>query len=145
MPGTTVEPLSGRQRLEHDGWTIAKAPPFINRAGPMWQKIEHDRTRYGILISHRHDNTQGRPHGGLIMSLCDNAMGNYAQAARPDARLFTISFECQFIGGSVEGEFIEARCEVVKATRSLVFMRSTCVVGERVVAAASGTWKAVTS
>jgi acyl-coenzyme A thioesterase PaaI-like protein len=75
------------------------------------------------------------------MTLCDDAMGHTAIAARPGATMFTVSFECQFISGSEIGEFLEAHCEVVRATRSLMFMRSTCRVGDRVVAASSGIWK----
>ena len=39
------------------------------------------------------------------------------------------------------GEFVEAHCEVMRVTRSLIFMRSTLMVGDRLVAMASGVWK----
>jgi len=36
---------------------------------------------------------------------------------------------------------VEATCRIVRQTRSLVFLTCTLIVGERVVATASGVWK----
>jgi acyl-coenzyme A thioesterase PaaI-like protein len=36
---------------------------------------------------------------------------------------------------------VEAQCEVVRRTRSVVFMRGTLVVGSHLVATANGIWK----
>lgn len=131
-------------QLEAGGWTRPVLSRFLGHVGPVWSKIGDGEHRFGFVVDAKHDNTQERSHGGMIMTLCDDGMGQTAQAARQGERLFTVSFECQFISGARNGEFVEAHCEVVKATRSLVFMRSTCFVGERVVAAASGIWKVLT-
>jgi acyl-coenzyme A thioesterase PaaI-like protein len=47
----------------------------------------------------------------------------------------------QFIAAVQLGEFVEAHCEVVRLTRSIIFMRATMLVGTRTVALASGIWK----
>jgi acyl-coenzyme A thioesterase PaaI-like protein len=39
------------------------------------------------------------------------------------------------------GDFVEMDCEVVRKTRSVVFMRGTLTVGGRIVATADGIWK----
>ncbi len=104
-------------------------------------KPGEDGFRVGFVVEEKHDNTQRRSHGGMIMTLCDDGMGHAAQAARKGEQLFTVAFDCQFISGAQHGEFVEVVCEVVRSTRSLVFMRSTCLVGDRVVATASGIWK----
>jgi acyl-coenzyme A thioesterase PaaI-like protein len=41
------------------------------------------------------------------------------------------------------GEFVEAKCRVVRRTRSLIFMSGEFVVGDRTVATANGVWKAL--
>jgi acyl-coenzyme A thioesterase PaaI-like protein len=41
------------------------------------------------------------------------------------------------------GEFVEVRSEVVRATRSVVFLEAKMLVGDRVVATASGIWKII--
>lgn len=127
--------------LEADGWVRADGSNFLNHIGPIWTKVEDGKKRFGFVVEEKHDNTQRRAHGGMIMTFCDDAMGLSAQAVRPGEGLFTATFDCHFISGAAFGEFVEAHCEVVKSTRSLVFMRSTCMTADRVIAACSGVWK----
>lgn len=129
--------------LEASGWTRASESRFGKLAGPLWQGPNHDPRRFGFIVEEKHDNTQGRVHGGMIMSACDEGMGTTAHLSRPDAKLFTISFECHFISGAEVGSLVEILSEVVHATKSLIFMRGTAVVGDRVIATCSGVWKVV--
>lgn len=39
------------------------------------------------------------------------------------------------------GDFVEVDAEVVRSTRSLVFMRGTCHANGRIIATCSGVWK----
>jgi len=128
-------------RLQAEGWVRQRLSNFLAHVGPVWMKADDGVHRFGFFVEEKHDNSQGRSHGGMIMTLCDDAMGYTAQAARPDESLFTATFDCHFISGAAAGEFVEAQCEVVKSTRSLIFMRSTCMVGDRIVASCSGVWK----
>jgi acyl-coenzyme A thioesterase PaaI-like protein len=48
-----------------------------------------------------------------------------------------------FVGVVKLGEFVEARAEVVRATRSVVFLETKMFVGDRLVAAANGIWKII--
>ena len=47
----------------------------------------------------------------------------------------------QFVGGVQLGQFVEAHCEVVRTTRSVLFMEVKMFVGARIVVSASGIWK----
>ena len=46
-----------------------------------------------------------------------------------------------YVGAVQLGEFAYVRSELVKVTRSLVFLRGTMTVGDRIVATADGVWK----
>ena len=46
-----------------------------------------------------------------------------------------------FVDAVQIGEFVEAKCRVVRRTRSVIFMEADLVVGTRVVATAKGIWK----
>jgi acyl-coenzyme A thioesterase PaaI-like protein len=140
-PAPPLPPPPSAALLEQQGWTRPSTSNFLDHVGPVWTRTESGRLRMGVVVEEKHDNTQGRSHGGMIMTLCDEGMGRAAQAAREGERLFTVGFECQFIAGARHGEFMEVHCEVVRSTASLVFMRSTCFVGDRVVATAAGIWK----
>lgn len=126
-----------------DGWTPVRPGAFITLVGPFYTRILSGRPQFCFRVAPKHDNTQGRPHGGMIMTFLDEALGWSTHLARPNDRFFTVGFDCQFIGGSVVGDLVVAETEVVSATRSLMFMRGDCKVGDRVIASATGIWKAL--
>jgi acyl-coenzyme A thioesterase PaaI-like protein len=64
----------------------------------------------------------------------------YANNRKPQA---TIQLDVHFIESVQIGEFVEARCRVIRRTRSLIFMSAELLVGNRVVATANGVWKAL--
>jgi len=52
-----------------------------------------------------------------------------------------VQLDVHFIDAVQVGEFVEAKCTVVRRTRSLIFMSAELVVGPRIVATAKGVWK----
>ena len=52
--------------------------------------------------------------------------GRRATGDKPHA---TIELNIQFVGGVQVGEFVEAHCEVVRETRSVLFIESKLKVG----------------
>ena len=52
-----------------------------------------------------------------------------------------MQLDMHFVDAVQVGEFVEAKCRVVRRTRSLVFMSAELVVGARLVATANGVWK----
>jgi len=130
-------------RPEAHGWEPHSDDGFIGLIGPLWQLTENGRTRYGLLSEHKHHNRRGIVQGGAIATLADRAMGLTAWYANNKAPQATIQLEVQYVGAVEIGEFIEANCEVVRVTRSLIFMRAEMTVCDRVVATANGIWKAL--
>lgn len=129
--------------LAAEGWEPIRPGAFIDHVGPFYQRIVAGRPQFCFRVAPKHDNTQGRPHGGMVMSFLDEALGLSTHIARPGEAFFTVGFDCQFIGGSVIGDLVVAETEVVNATKSLMFMRGLCRVEDRVIASASGIWKKV--
>lgn len=129
--------------LVADGWKQIRPGAFINLVGPFYMRMVEARPQFCFRVAPKHDNTQGRPHGGMVMSFLDEALGLSTHIARPDEAFFTVGFDCQFIGGSVIGDLVVAETEVINATKSLMFMRGLCRVEDRVIASASGIWKKV--
>jgi len=80
-------------------------------------------------------------HGGMLMTLADQAMGMTALRATGNKPHATIELNIQFVGAVRIGEFVEAHCEIVRVTRAIIFMQCKLVVGTRVVANATGIWK----
>ncbi len=125
------------------GWEPYRDEGFVGLVGPFWSRSWGDSFRYAFLAEPKHHNRRGVVQGGMLMTFADRAMGMtcwYANGRVPQA---TVQLDVHFIDAVQIGEFVEAKCEVVRRTRSLIFMQGALVVDERVVATAKGIWKAL--
>jgi acyl-coenzyme A thioesterase PaaI-like protein len=114
---------------------------FVGLTGPWWQRRHGDSVRYAFLAADKHHNRRGVVQGGMLMTFADRAMGMtcwYANQRQPQA---TVHLDVHFVDAVRIGEFVECKCQVVRRTRSLIFMSGELVVGDRVVATANGVWK----
>jgi len=129
--GETFDPAA-------NGWERVEGHAFGELVGPIWRRGDGN---FGFIAADKHRNHIGLVHGGMLMTFADQAMGMTGRRATGDKPHATMELNIQFVGSVRLGDFVEARCEVVRKTRSVLFMRSTLVVGEQTVATASGIWK----
>jgi len=122
------------------GWQIVNNTPFGDLVGPIWKR-EAPALRWGFVVEPKHLNRAGNLHGGMLMTFADQSMAMTARQATGAKRHATIELNTQFIGSVRLGQFVEAHAEVVRATRSVVFMAVKMFVEGRIVASASGIWK----
>ena len=123
------------------GWETYPGEGFIGLVGPFWMKQHGESYRYGFLAEKKHHNRRGVVQGGMIMTFADRSLGMtawYANNKQPQA---TVHLDVHFVDAVQIGEFVEAKCRVVRRTRSLLFMSGEISAGERVVATANGVWK----
>ena len=95
-----------------------------------------------FVVIDKHMNAAGTVHGGMLMTLADQAMAFTARKHTRKAHA-TMELHIHFVGVVRVGEFVEVRTEVVRATRSVVFLEAKMFVGDRLVVAASGIWKII--
>ena len=114
---------------------------FPQLVGPFWSKREGDGWAYGLLAEPRHGNAHGIIHGGMLVTFLDQILGATCWEAAQRGPVVTIQLNTHFVSGAKAGEFLEARAEAVRATRSVVFVRGQLTVGSRIVATADGVWK----
>jgi len=123
------------------GWEPYSDDGFVGLIGPLWMRRSGDSYLYAFLAEDKHHNRRGVVQGGMLMTFADRSMGMtcwYANERQPQA---TVQLDVHFIDAVRIGEFVEAKCRVVRRTRSLIFMSGELVVGARVVATANGVWK----
>jgi len=123
------------------GWEPYGHEGFIGLVGPFWARKAGDSYEYAFLAEPKHHNRRHVVQGGMLMTFADRSMGMtcwYANGKRPQA---TVQLDMHFVDAVQIGEFVEAKCEVVRRTRALIFMNADLVVGTRVVATANGIWK----
>jgi acyl-coenzyme A thioesterase PaaI-like protein len=132
--GATFDPAS-------DGWEAILDDGFIGLVGPIWQKPNKSGMRFAFLADVKHRNRRGVVHGGMIMTFADRALGMTARNATGLKPQATIQLDVHFVDAIQIGEFVEVQADIVRRTRDLVFMKSSLVVGSRIVATANGIWK----
>src|SRR5687767_1967162 len=123
------------------GWEPYRDEGFIGLVGPFWTRRSGEAHLFAFMAEAKHHNRRGVVQGGMLMTFADRAMGMtcwYANERQPQA---TVQLDMHFVDAVQVGEFVEARCKIVRRTRSLIFMSAELVVGARIVATANGVWK----
>mgnify|MGYP000160607528 CR=1 FL=1 len=127
------------------GWTTWSngADPYESVIGPFCFKIEDGEAVCAFEAKPHHCNGGGSIHGGALMSFADFALFAIAHNALKDAKAVTLTCNSEFIGAGVPGLIVEARGEVLRETRSLVFVRGLITQASRPLLAFSATLKKI--
>jgi uncharacterized protein (TIGR00369 family) len=123
------------------GWSLRPACGFFELLGPLWTKRDESGRAYGFLAEPRHLNPVGIVHGGMLVTLADQALSAIAWEAAERTPCVTIQLDTHFVASVSPGEFVEARGRAVRRTRSVVFVQGALSVGRREVMTATGVWK----
>jgi acyl-coenzyme A thioesterase PaaI-like protein len=110
---------------EWAGWSYYPGgDPFEDLAGFFYCKIDEAGRRICAFRAERkHMNGGGFMHGGCMMTFADFCLFWIAQDAIAGTLSVTATFNCELVGTAHEGELVECTGEVVKAGRSMVFLR----------------------
>lgn len=110
---------------EWAGWSYYPGgDPYEDLAGPFYFKIgENGRPVCAFRAEQKHMNGGGFMHGGCVMTFADFCLFVIARDALKDSHAVTATFNGEFVGTALPGEIVECTGEVVKAGRSMVFVR----------------------
>jgi uncharacterized protein (TIGR00369 family) len=124
---------------EWAGWRIWSSDPFELHAGPFYsRRDENGQMVCAFRAERKHMNGGGFMHGGCLLTFADYALFAIGDAALQGSGSVTASLSGEFIDTAVEGDLVEARGEVVRGGKSLVFIRGTVTVAERAVLTFTG-------
>lgn len=124
-----------------DGWVRVQTQAFGTHVGPFYRPPGDAALECGFVADERHGNKRGVVHGGMLATAFDVGLGNASWAAAGQRPSATVQLNVQFIGALQLGEFARIQAEIIKTTRTLVFIRGIMNVDGRVVATADGIWK----
>ena len=146
--------------LSHDlnlppdlNWHESTEESFSTLIGPLlWAHMREPDQRWFIKLTleDRHLNLGGVCHGGVMMTMVDNAMGSGAYMAGGGKPCATIDMSCKFLAGARKDETLIAVASMNKHTDDVAFLESTIwatnrKTGEdRAVMRANGIWKYLT-
>ncbi len=124
-----------------EGWR-----PHEDRAMPrvmeaLWRREEEAGWAYGFQTGEAQANGRGVVHGGILATYIDHTIGRVAREAAGDVPVATIQLDLHYLAPARIGGFVESRGQVVRLTRSVIFLRGELVCEGKAVLAASGIWK----
>ncbi len=130
---------------DHPGWRHwnLKDDTLFNGAvmGKLITRIDEDgRARLRMFPRRRHENLQGIVHGAVTLGLIDIALFTTMHTigsgnAGPSV---TLELSTQFVGAGQADRPMDAVCEIMRETGSLVFVRGTVEQEAHLVASFSG-------
>ena len=98
----------------------------------------------GFRVEPRHCNPMKICHGGMMATFCDMLlpMSAHLQAKEVTGRFLpTISLQVDYLAPSPLGSWVQGEGQVLRVTRSLVFMQGLVTADGQNVARVSGTFK----
>ena len=148
MSDQSVQPYSGPILLTEGpfaGWNTwgHGADPYETAIGPFCFKEEGDRARSAFQPRREHLNGGGKIHGGALMSFADFSLFSIAHKALKGAHAVTLTCNCEFLSAGDLSAVIEAEGEMLRETRSLIFVRGLITQASRPLLAFSGTLKKI--
>lgn len=115
---------------------------FNLHAGPFHIfRLSETEYRMHLDVEERHLNQGGVVHGGVSMTLADNAMGIAAAHAGGMRPASTLEFGAKFIAAAKGGHKLYGAARIERVTRDVCFVTAELWSDGRKTLTASGVWK----
>lgn len=134
--------------LKADGWRELRSSGFTSAIGQVLFRTDRGALEAGFIAPEGigNDNAEGdMVHGGALMTFADIVLGFAASKAAQIAYCVTVQMNYQFAGSARIGQFVSCKAEVVRQTRSLVFMRGLIRVADQDIGSVDALFKPIRS
>jgi uncharacterized protein (TIGR00369 family) len=128
---------------EFAGWWTWTRDLYETHNGPFWHRMEDGKVRCAFRLEQKHMNGGGNVHGGCLMTFADYCLFAISHQVLDDGRGVTLSFSSEFIDAASKGDLVEGTGEVIRAGRSIVFLRGLLTTSGRPLLTFSGTVKRI--
>ena len=115
---------------------------FMKHLGGLELKQINDiQYEFVVEVKEIHLNTGKIAHGGFLSTIADTGMGTAAHRVAGDRRCVTINLDMKFISAGQLGDKLKGNVNILKKTKTLVFINCEISNDKDIVVSASGTWK----
>ena len=117
---------------------------FIGVNGPLYARRTEAGFQLGFRVEERHCNPMRICHGGMMATFCDMLLPISAHVMSKDlAQRFlpTINLQIDYLAASPLGAWVQGEAQLLRATKSLVFMQGLVQADGVSVARVSGIFK----
>ena len=105
------------------------------------KQISETQYEFIVEVKEIHLNTGNIAHGGFLASIADTGMGTAAHRVAGDKRCVTINLDMKFVSAGQLGDKLKGNVNILKKTKTLVFINCEISNDKDIVVSASGTWK----
>ena len=121
---------------------ISKVSGFMkHNGGLLFRDLSETEFEFKSTIQKIHLNRRDITHGGFICSLIDAGAGTAVYRASNNQSCVTVSLDVKFISPSVLGDELIGLVEIIKITKSMVFLNCKLRCKNRLISSAVGIWK----
>ena len=117
---------------------------FIGVNGPLYVRRTESAFQLGFRVEQRHCNPMGILHGGMMATFCDMLLPLSAHVLSNEiGRRFlpTINLQIDYLAASPLGSWVQGEAQVLRTTKSLVFMQGLVHADDVLAARVSGIFK----
>lgn len=121
-----------------EGFTLqSKRGPFTRHNGPFYYQSTPEGLEQAFFAIDRHCNGLGLVHGGMLTAFLDGLLAGAVGRAL-EATPVTVHLSVDFLAMGRAGEWVIGRARMTRAAKHIAFAEGKAMVGERVLAKASG-------
>jgi uncharacterized protein (TIGR00369 family) len=117
---------------------------FVGVNGPLYARRTDAGFQLGFRVEERHCNPMRICHGGMMATFCDMLLPISAHVMSKELAhrfLPTINLQIDYLAASPLGAWVQGEAQLLRATRSLVFMQGLVQADGVSVARVSGIFK----
>ena len=123
---------------------ISKVSGFmLHNGGLHFRNVSETEFEFKSTIQKIHLNRRKITHGGFICSLIDAGAGTAVYRASNNQSCVAISLDVKFIAPSRLGDEILGKVNILKKTKSMLFVSCSLYINKNVIASAIGVWKVI--
>jgi uncharacterized protein (TIGR00369 family) len=120
---------------------LFRTSPFLDALGPFYYADGADGLVIGLRIAPKHANGRGLAHGGLLVTLCDIALGySAAHSEDPPLMLTTAHISADFAGSARVGDWVESHADIQRIGGRVAFINVYLVANSARIVRASGVY-----
>ena len=114
-----------------------------HNGGVMFRNISKNEYEFKATIRQFHLNKREITHGGFICSLIDAGAGTAVHRTTNQKSCVTVSLDIKFIAPSRKDDELIGNVQILKKTKSMVFVNCTLKKKDQLIASATGVWKVI--
>ena len=123
---------------------ISKVSGFMkHNGGLLFRDLSETEFEFKSTIQDIHLNKREITHGGFICSLIDAGAGTAVYRASNNQSCVTVSLDVKFIAPSRLGDEIFGKVNILKKTKSMLFVSCNLHIHKNIIASATGVWKVI--